>query len=410
MPRAPPAAYRLAPDMKALAGLRVLDLTHMLSGPYATLLLADLGAEIIKIEPPHGEATRAILARDPAHSIDGMGAYFLFLGRNKRSITLDLKNSESRPLLDALVPHADILISNFSVGVAERLGLAHDRLALLNPRIVTCAISGFGETGPHRHHASFDMVAQATGGGMTLTGTGDVPLRAGLPIGDLGGGLMATIGILAAVQARHTTGRGQHVDISMQDVQVSLLSYMATMFGLSGQIPPAVGNGHFVHVPYNSYAAADGHMILAIVTDDSWLRLLAALELPDLDTLEHRRQAGRLHARARIDAAIGERLATRPRHEWLARLRAADIPCAPVQTIAEVLADPQVLARNMVVDVPHPAGQLTRQPGNPIKLSDTHADTFAAPPLVGQHNAEVYGDLLGLDEQTLLGLRDRGVV
>lgn len=396
--------------MKALAGLRVLDLTHMLSGPYATMLLGDMGAEIIKLEPLHGEATRALLAGDPEHSVDGMGAYFLFLGRNKRSVTLNLKHPDARPLLDALVARADIVISNFSVGVADRLGLAHDRLAQLNPRIITCAITGFGETGPHRTHASFDMVAQATGGGMTLTGTGDPPLRAGLPIGDLGGGLMAAIGVLAAVQARHTTGRGQHVDISMQDVQVSLLSYMATMHLLSGRSPPAVGNGHFVHVPYNSYAAADGHLILAIVTDDSWPRLLAALDLPGLDIPAHRHQSGRLQARTRIDQEIGDRLLTRPRGEWLTLLRAADIPCAPVQTIGEALTDPQVLARNMVVDVPHASGHVTRQPGNPIKLSNTHEDTFAAPPLLGQHNAEVYGDLLGLSEQTLADLRARGVL
>lgn len=396
--------------MKALAGLRVLDLTHMLSGPYATMLLADMGAEIIKLEPLHGEATRALLASDPEHSIDGMGAYFLFLGRNKKSVTLNLKNPDARPILDALVARADIVISNFSVGVADRLGLAHDRLAQLNPRIITCAITGFGETGPHRAHASFDMVAQATGGGMTLTGTGDAPLRAGLPIGDLGGGLMAAIGVLAAVQARHTTGRGQHVDISMQDVQVSLLSYMATMHLLSGRSPPAVGNGHFVHVPYNSYPAADGHLILAIVTDDSWPRLLAALDLPGLDIPEHRHQSGRLQARTRIDREIGDRLRTRPRGEWLPLLRTADIPCAPVQTIGEALTDPQVLARNMVVDVPHASGHVTRQPGNPIKLSITHEDTFAAPPLLGQHNAEVYGDLLGLNERTLADLHARGVL
>lgn len=396
--------------MKALAGLRVLDLTHMLSGPYATMLLADMGAEIIKLEPPRGEATRAILADDPEHSIDGMGAYFLFLGRNKKSVTLDLKHPDALPLLDALVARADIVITNFSVGVADRLGLAHARLAGVNPRIITCAISGFGETGPHRHHASFDMVAQATSGAMTLTGSGDPPLRAGVPIGDLGAGLMASIGMLAAVQARHTTGRGQHVDISMQDVQISLLSYMATMYLLSGRSPPAVGNGHFVHVPYNSYPAADGHLILAIVTDDSWLRLLVALDLGVLDIPEFRRQPGRLAARPLIDATLAERLGQRPRGEWLERLRAADIPCAPVHTLAEALADPQVLARNMIVDVPHPGGARTRQPGNPIKLSDTHEDTFTAPPLLGQHNHEVYGDLLGLDAFTREHLRSRGVV
>lgn len=393
----------------ALAGLRVLDLSHMVSGPYATMLLADLGAEIIKIEPPGGEATRTLLARDPEHSVDGMGAYFLFFGRNKQSVTLDLKHPDARPILDALVARADVVLYNFSVGVADRLGLDHARLELLNPRIVTCSITGFGETGPHRHHASFDMVAQATGGGMTLTGHGDAPLRAGLPIGDLGGGLMAAIGVLAALQARHTTGRGQHVDISMQDVQVSLLGYMATMYGLSGREPPAVGNGHFVHVPYNSYRALDGHLILAIVTDASWLRLLEVLELQPLDTPERRHQSGRLRDREIIDRTLADRLALSPRAHWLALLRSADIPCAPVHGVAEALADPQILARDMVVDVPHPGGRVTRQPGNPIKLSD-HADTFAAPPLVGQHTDKIYQDLLGLDAATLADLRARGVI
>lgn len=392
-----------------LAGLRVLDLTHMVSGPYATMLLADLGAEIIKLEPPGGEATRALLARDPEHSVDGMGAYFLFFGRNKRSVTLDLKHPDARPLLDALVARADIVIDNFSVGVAARLGLDHARLAAVNPRVVTCSITGFGETGPHRHHPSFDMVAQATGGGMALTGTGDAPLRAGLPIGDLGGGLMATIGILAAIEARHTTGRGQHVDISMQDVQISLLGYMATMYLLSGREPPAVGNGHFVHVPYDSYRAADGHLILAIVTDASWLRLLDVLDLRALDTPERRHQSGRLRDRAVIDRALADTLISAPRADWLARLRAADIPCAPVHSVAEALADPQVLARDMVVDVPHPGGRVTRQPGNPIKLSEAGPQSFTAPPLVGQHSDDVYA-ALGLDAAALADLRARGVI
>lgn len=394
---------------QALAGLRVLDLSHMVSGPYATMLLADLGAEVLKIEPPGGEATRAILARDPEHSVDGMGAYFLFFGRNKRSVTLDLKHPDARPLLDALVARADVVLYNFSVGVADRLGLAHARLRSLNPRVITCSITGFGETGPHRHHASFDMVAQATGGGMSLTGDGSAPLRAGLPIGDLGGGLMATIGVLAALEARHAAGVGRHVDISMQDVQISLLGYMATMYGLSGREPPAVGNGHFVHVPYNSYRAADGWLILAIVTDASWPRLLAVLDLMALDTPERRHQSGRLRDREVIDRALADRLATAPRADWLARLRAADVPCAPVQGVAEALSDPQVLARDMLVDVPHPGGRITRQPGNPIKLSDT-VDSFRAPPLVGQHNDEVYRDLLGLDPAALADLRRRGVI
>lgn len=396
--------------MRALEGLRILDLTHMLSGPYATLLLSDLGAETIKLEPPGaGEATRALLARDPEHSVDGMGAYFLTLGRNKKSVALDLKRPEARPIFDRLVRAADVVIYNFSAGVAERLGLTHARLSAVNPRVVTCSITGFGETGPSRDHPSFDMVAQATGGGMSVTGTGDMPLRAGIPIGDLGGGMMAAIGVLAALQARHATGRGQHVDISMQDVQISLLNYMATMYLLSGRPPPAAGNAHFVHVPYNSYPTADGFLIVAVITDAAWLALLRALELPELDTPERRHQPGRLRDRDAIEAALVARLQARPRAHWLDRLRAHDVPCAPVNTIAEALADPHVLARGMVADVPHPGGAVTRQPGNPIKLDDT-PDRFEPPPLLGQHTDEVLAALAGLDARELAALRARGVI
>ena len=397
--------------MRALEGTRILDLTHMLSGPYATMLLADMGAEVIKLEPPGvGEATRALLRGYPEHSRDGMGAYFLTLGRNKKSVALDLKRPEARPILERLVAASDLVVYNFSAGVAERLGLDHARLAAVSPRIVTVSITGFGETGPSRDHASFDMVAQATGGGMSLTGAGDVPLRAGIPIGDLGGGMMATIGALAALQARHRTGRGQHVDISMQDVQVSLLNYMATMTLMSGKPPPAVGNGHFVHVPYNSFRAADGFLIVAVITDASWLALLGALELPELDTPDRRRQPGRLRDRDAIEAALTARLRTRPRADWLARLRAREVPCAPVHSVAEALADPQILARHMVVDVPLPGGGATRQPGNPIKLGETHEDRFTAPPRLGEHTDAVLTDLAGLGADELVRLRALRVI
>lgn len=394
--------------MRALEGVRILDLTHMLSGPYATLLLSDLGADTIKIEPPSGEMTRALLARDPEHSVDGMGAYFLTLGRNKRSVALDLKRPEARPIFERLVAAADVVVYNFSAGVAERLGLSHERLAAVNPRVVTCSITGFGETGPHKDHPSFDMVAQATGGGMSVTGLGDMPLRAGIPIGDLGSGMAAALGILAALHGRHATGRGRHVDISMQDVQISLLNYMATMTLLSGRSPPAVGNAHFVHVPYNSFPTADGFIIIAVITDAAWLALLRALDLLELDTPERRHQSGRLRDRPAIEAALIARLQTRPRADWLACLRDADVPCAPVNTIAEALTDPHVLARGMVADVPHPGGVVTRQPGNPIKLGDP--ERFDPPPLLGQHTDAVLRELAGMGDAALAALRAAGVI
>ena len=205
--------------MKALTGIRVLDLTHMLSGPYAAMLLADLGADTIKVEPPGaGEGTRALLASDPKNSVEGMGAYFLTLNRNKRSVTLDLKSQAGLALFYELVKTADVVLYNFSAGVADRLRISHPFVSEINPRIVTCSITGFGETGPHRDWVSFDMVAQGTGGGMSITGApGGGPMRSGIPIGDLGGSLMGAVGVLAALQSRNATGHGQHVDISMQD-------------------------------------------------------------------------------------------------------------------------------------------------------------------------------------------------
>lgn len=397
--------------MRALDGLRVLDLTHVLSGPYATMLLADMGADVIKVEPPgRGESTRALLADDPEHSVAGLGAYFLTLGRNKRSVALDLKRPEARPILDRLASAVDVVIYNFAVGVAARLGVDRPRLAAINPRVITCSVTGFGETGPSRGLASFDMVAQATGGGMSVTGDGSVPLRAGLPIGDLGGGLMAAIGVLAALQARHATGRGQHVDISMQDVQISLLNYMATMTLLSGRPPAAAGNGHFVHVPYNTFEASDGFVVIAVIADADWPRLLAALELPELDTPERQRQPGRLRDRAAIEAAITDRLRTRERAHWLARLRERGVACAPVHDVAEALADPHVLSRGMVVEVPTAGGPATRQPGNPIKLSETHEDRFTAPPRLGEHTDAVLAELAGLGPEELAALRAAGVI
>ena len=265
--------------MRALEGITVLDLTHMLSGPYCTMLLADQGARTIKVEPPgKGEGTRRLPEKDPDHSRDGMGAYFLTLCRNKESVAIDLKSEKGLEVFYALVARADVVVSNFGAGVTQRLKIDYERLSKINPRIVTCAISGFGETGPFPNRPAFDLVAQGMGGGMSLTGFPDgEPLRAGIPIGDLAGGMFGTIGILSALQARHTTGRGQHVDISMFDAQLSLLNYMATMYLMSGQSPGRNGNGHFVHVPYDTFRTRTRHLIIAVIADSGWANLVDLL-------------------------------------------------------------------------------------------------------------------------------------
>jgi crotonobetainyl-CoA:carnitine CoA-transferase CaiB-like acyl-CoA transferase len=395
----------------ALQGIRILDFTHMLSGPYATLLLADLGAEVIKIEPPgQGEGTRRLLENDPTHSVDGQGAYFLTLGRNKKSLALDVKTPAGKMIFHDLVKISDVVVFNFRAGVGEKLGLNYAQLKELNPRIVTCSITGFGESGRNKDGTSFDMVAQATGGGMTLTGDGVHPLRSGVPIGDLGGGLMATIGILSALQARVRTGEGQHVDISMQDAQVSLLNYIFTMTSLSGVAPQANGNAHFVHVPYDSFPTADTPIVIAILTDDLWKVFVRSMDLHELDTAENERQPGRLKNRETITSVLVARLKMHTCAEWLALLRPAGVPCAPVNDVPAVLSDPHLHDRNMIVEVPLAGGRNVLQVGNPVKLSQSGVDTFTPPPRVGEHSEAVLQDLLGYDSRQMAQWCEAGVV
>ena len=396
---------------KPLAGLRMLDLTHMLSGPYAGMILADLGAETIKIEPPgRGEGTRRLLAKDPKNSLHGMGAYFLTLNRNKKSVTLNLKAEEGLALFYELVKTADIVLDNFSAGVTGRLGIDHNTLAKINPRIVTCTITGFGETGPDNKRPAFDMVSQAMGGGMSITGQpGSPPTRAGVPIGDLGGGLMGVIGVLSALLSRGQSGRGQHVDISMLDAQVSMLSYMATMHFLSGEIPGQLGNGHFVHVPYNTFPVSDGYIIIAVITDNFWVNLMALIDLPELNTEENLGQPGRWKNQKQINEQLSEAFQTNSQAHWIDQLRQARIPCAPVNNLAQALNESQTLARQMVIEVEHPEGGSVKMPGNPVKFSETNEESFTSPPLLGAHTAEVLQSL-GKSEAEISTLKEQGVI
>jgi CoA:oxalate CoA-transferase len=394
--------------MKPLESIRVLDLTHMVAGPYATMLMADLGAEVVKVEPPGGEGTRRILADDPQNSVHGMGAYFITLNRNKKSIVLDLKTDAGLETLYGLVRVSDVVIDNYSVGVTERLKIDHARLAAINPRIVTCSITGFGETGPGRDWTSFDMIAQAMSGVMSITGEPDgLPLRSGLPNADLTAGMMAVIGVLSAVVARTSTEGGQHVDISMLDTQISLLSYTAAITLLSGQVQLRNGNAHFLHVPYNTYPVQDGYIVVAVVYDPFWKNLVEIMELPELDTDENLRQPGRLRNRELIERRLCERFASNTKAYWLEQLRSVRIPCAPVNSIAQALEEPQVLARQMVVEVEHPLGDSTRIPGNPVKLSGVET-VYHGPPLLGQHTEKILRELLSLSEEKIATIMAAG--
>ncbi|MCU1719048.1 CaiB/BaiF CoA transferase family protein [Pseudomonas sp. 5P_3.1_Bac2] len=396
---------------KPLEGIRVIDLTHMLSGPYAGMILADLGAETIKVEPLAGEGTRALLAKDPNNSLNGMGAYFLTLNRNKKSVCIDLKSESGLELFYELVRTADVVLDNFSAGVPAKLKIDFEHLKTINPRIVTCSVTGFGQDGPNFQRPAFDQVVQGIGGGMSITGeNADKPTRAGIPIGDLGGGMFAVMGILAALQSRSQKGVGQHVDISMLDCQISMLNYMATMYFLSGQNPTPLGNGHFVHVPYNTFKTSDGFVIVAVIFDSFWDNLISLFDSEALKDPKFKTQPERLANKVLIEGILNDVFSTQSTDYWVEKLSSVRVPCAPVNNFEQALHDPQVLHRKMVVEIEHPEGGKVNAPGNPIKLSLDNDEQYTPPPLLGQHTDEVLKSLLGMDDARIAALRNAKVV
>jgi len=388
---------------KPLDGIKVLDLTHMLSGPYGGMILADLGCEVIKIEPPvKGEATRRLLENDPDYSFNGMGAYFYTLNRNKKSLALDLKNPDGLHVFYQLIKKADVVLSNFSAGVTAKLKIDFKELKKINPKIITCTVSGFGETGPNYQRPAFDQIAQALGGGMSITGlSASEPMRAGIPIGDLGGGMFAVMGIQAAIISRATSGEGQHVDISMLDCQISMLNYMATMQTMSGIVPTPIGNSHFVHMPYNSFATKDYPIVIAAVGDQFWPRLLKIFTNPELQDSKYITAYERQKDKEKLEKIMQAELLKERSDYWLTRLEAESVPCARVNNLEQAINDEQINYRNMMVDVPHPAGGSAKVPGNPIKLSSVESEEFLAPPLLGEHTKEVLMEWLGYSEEEL---------
>jgi crotonobetainyl-CoA:carnitine CoA-transferase CaiB-like acyl-CoA transferase len=398
--------------MKALEKFVIIDLTHMLSGPYATMLLSDMGAQTIKIEPPgKGEITRKALSENPEYSRSGLGPYFLTLNRNKRSICIDLKSSAGLEIFYGLVKTADIVFDNFSTGVTKRLKIDHDTLSKINERIITCSVTGFGETGPDPDRPAFDQVVQGMGGGMSITGfPGGPPLRSGIPIGDLSGGIFGALGVLAAVCARETTGRGQHVDVSMLDCQISLLNYMATMYLLSGKNPEPLGNGHFVHIPYDTFKTKTDWIIIAVIGDNFWKNILEVIEDPVLKNEKYLYQPGRFEDRDIINNVIQNTLLTNTAEYWLDKLKEKRIPCAPVNKFSKALSDPQILARNMVITVKNSEGDEVRMPGNPIKMSMSNNEEYTYPPQLGQHTDEILRERLGYKKEQIIALREKQVI
>lgn len=397
---------------KPLEHIKLIDLTHMLAGPYAGMVLADLGMETIKVEPiGHGEMTRSLLTNEARYSYKGLGAYFLTLNRNKKSIAIDLKSKEGLKVFYDLVLKCDVVLNNFSAGVVSKLKIDHKYLNQINPKIITCSITGFGETGPKSQRPAYDQIAQAYGGAMSITGmNARQPIRSGLPIGDLGGGMFGVIGILSAIIERQSTNKGQHIDISLLDVQISLLNYMATMHTLSGENPEPIGNAHFVHVPYNTFITKDGFIVIAVITDEFWSSLLKVLKIEKLKNPTFANQQGRLKNQKLIEELINARLATQNSSFWLNRLNEVRVPCAPVNNFSKALSDEQVLQRNMVVEVDHPSGGKIKMPGNPVKLSNSTDKYFSPPPMLGEHTEEILHELIGYNQTKIKNLRKKKIV
>ena len=391
-----------------LQGIRVIDLTRVLAGPFCTQSLGDLGAEVLKIEPPdRGDETRHF-----PPFIGGESHYFLGINRNKKSLVIDLQKPAGAGILHALVAKADILVENYRPGVMDRLGLGYDRLSGINPQLIYCAISGFGLTGPLRDKPSFDIVTQALSGALSINGErGHMPVKLGIPLGDMVGGVFGPMAILAALHERSQTGCGRLIDISLHDGLIGMLGYFAQLAFITGEDPPPMGSSHPNIVPYGSFPAADGSIIIAVLSESFWSKLCDALERPDLATdPRFATPTGRRDHRDEVDAEIAAVTRTRTVAEWEARLQEYDVPHAPVLGVTAALRHPHAVAREMVVEAEHAAIGPMRLAGRPIKFPGSPQRPSTAPPTMGQHTAEVLRELLGYGDAEIEGLRRDGII
>ena len=389
-----------------LSGVRVLDLTRVLSGPFCTALLGDLGADVLKIEAPEGDSVRGQGAIK-----DGLSWYFAQFNRNKRSLRLDLRKPEGREILTRLIRQSDVLVENFRPGVLTRMGFSPERLRELRPSLVVCAINGFGGDGPYRDRPAFDFIAQAMSGFMSVNGTADgEPLRSGLPISDLVGGLYAALAITASVLRAKETGMGEFTEVSLTNGMVSLLAYIATNYFATGITPPRSGNDHPIAAPYGLFPTRDGRIALAPPDDAFFGRLMDALGCPELkDDPLFRTQTNRVANRERINAVVGGKLVFETTDYWVQTLNAAGVPCGPVHEVADVFQDPQILAQNMVMEVEHPGHGLVRMLGFPMKFAAAPCSVRRPAPGLGEHSDEVLTEI-GFNAEDRAALRAARVI
>jgi crotonobetainyl-CoA:carnitine CoA-transferase CaiB-like acyl-CoA transferase len=397
-----------SPSSGPLAGVRILDLSRILSGPFATMIFADLGADVIKLENPRtGDDTREWA---PPYQGD-QSAYFLSVNRNKRGIAVDLKTAQGREIALRLVDRADVIVENFRPGTAARLGLGYDDLHARNPGLIYASISGFGQTGPFASEPGYDAIAQALGGVMSVTGEADgEPVRVGNSAADLGAAMWAAIGILAALHERHTTGCGEWIDISLLDGQIASLTYLAGGYFASGEVPRRYGSAHPSIVPYQALQTADGHLMVAVGNDTLWRRFAPLIGLPELvDDPRFDSNPQRVANRTQLIPLIERALATRGSVAWADELSRVGIPAGPINNVAGALEHPQVTARDMVLSTEHPSAGTLRMTGSPIKLSRYTATVRRPPPTLGEHTDDVLGEL-GYSATEIATLRDQGVV
>jgi len=400
--------------MHPLEGVRVLDLTRALAGPYCTMMLGDLGADVIKVERPgRGDDSRGWgppFAGEPYGPYPGESAYFIAVNRNKRSLTANLKSPEGQEVMRRLAGVSDVLVENFRTGVLDRMGLGYEEMHGLNPRLVYCSISGYGRTGPYAERPGYDVIIQAEGGMMAITGPEEgPPSRVGVPIVDITAGMFAATAVLAALRARDLTGEGQLVDVSLLDTQVALLANVASNYLVGGAEPRRLGNAHPNIAPYEAFPARDRWFALAAANERQWAALCDVIGRPELkDDPRFATNGARVSNRPELVTVLNDAFAARDADEWLPDLREAGLPCGPINTVPDVFDHPQAQARDLALETEHPTAGPVRLTGFPYKLSQTPAEVRQPPPLLGQHTEEVLTELLDYTAAEVAGLREQG--
>lgn len=394
--------------MKPLDTITVLDLSRALAGPYCTLMLADMGARVIKVERPGtGDDTRGW---GPPF-IDGQSAYFLSINRNKKSVTLNLKEKEGKEIFYTLSENADVIVENFRPGTTEKLGISYEDIKNINEKIIYCSISGFGQTGPYKTRPGYDLILQGMGGLMTMTGEEKrPPVKIGVAITDIAAGMFAAYGIVLALYTRERTGTGQYIDTSMLDCQVSWLTYQAGNFFATGKSPKRLGSAHPTIVPYQAFETTSGYINVAVGSEKLWQNFCQAINHQELaDNPHYKTNRDRVEHRKELIIRLQEIFSEKTTEEWLKALQEKGVPAGPIYTFDQIFSDPQVLHRSMLVEMEHPTAGITKQTGVPVKLSETPGSIELPPPLLGEHTAEILIDL-GYTDDEVKTLKEKGVI